>query len=648
MKDGFLKVAASSVTVSVADVLANRTAIEQRIDRADSERVNLLVLPELALSGYTCGDLFFSETLLAAAKEALLTLADYTRGKYPIVIVGLPIVHGGELYNAAAVLFNGEVLGIVPKTYLPNHSDMEEARRFASGAHVASGAVVHLGARDVPFGTDLLFAHRELRDYIFGVEICEDLWAPVPPSAALACAGALLIANPTASGESVGKAAHRRMLVESASARLLCAYVLACAGPEESTQDGVFARHHLIAQKGTILAENAPFADDSDLTVTEVDLQKLALERRKNASFASRRSGEFREIFFDQTVRQTRLVRPIAKTPFVPEGADAIAKRAELILNIQSHGLAKRITHTHARSIVLGISGGLDSTLALLVSVRAMAIAGRDRKDIIAVTMPCFGTTKRTKSNAVRLCELLGVTLREINIEASVKQHFADIGQSEDVHDVTYENSQARERTQVLMDLANKEGGFVVGTGDLSELALGWATYNGDHMSMYGVNGSVPKTLIRPIVRYEAERAEGELSAVLLDIVDTPVSPELLPANENGEIAQKTEDLVGPYELHDFYLYHMMRTGAGPAKMLRLARHAFRGEYTDETILHWMRVFFRRFFNQQFKRSCLPDGPKVGSVALSPRGDWRMPSDASSALWLSEIDALEREVKGEK
>ena len=488
-----------------------------------------------------------------------------------------------------------------------------------------------------PFGTDLLFACAELPDYTFGVELCEDLWVPCPPSTRLTAGGAAIIANLSASDEVIGKADYRRMLVSATSARLACGYIYCSASPTESTQDMVFSRHHLIAENGTILAENEPFAD-AELTITEIDVQRLMHERHRTTSYDA--VPGLRQIVFHQPLRRTQLTRPIAPNPFVPPYDDQLRARAEAILRIQSQGLKKRIEHTHAKTVVLGISGGLDSTLALLVCVRAFDLCGRSRKQIQCVTMPCFGTTKRTKSNAVKLCEELGVSVQEVNITAAVRQHFADIGHDESVHDVTYENCQARERTQVLMDIANQSGGLVIGTGDLSELALGWATYNGDHMSMYAVNCSVPKTLVRYIVQYEAASSAPALQAVLLDILDTPVSPELLPADENGQIAQKTEDLVGPYELHDFFLYHTLRFGTRPRKLFRMAKYAYAGKYDDETIRHWLKTFCRRFFQQQFKRSCIPDGPKVGSVTLSPRGDWRMPSDASSHLWLSEAEAL--------
>lgn len=640
MKDGFIKAAAASCEITVADTDECLKHIYEKIDEADRIGANLLVLPELCVTGYTCGDLFFSDLLLEKAEQALEKLVGYTVGKYPVVVCGVPLRFREKLFNCAAVICAGRLLGIVPKTVLPNYGEFYEMRQFTS-ASVLGGTVyrIRLCGEEVPFGTGLLFRHDTLREYCFGVELCEDVWAPETPSGALCRAGALIIANPSASDEVIGKEAYRVSLISATSARLICGYVYANAAPSESTQDMVFSAHHIIAENGTILAERKPFSEQNGLLVSEIDVRKLAHERHRNTGFLPGKAAE--EIIFSQAMRDTVLTRPVAPNPFVPPADSQINERAEAILKIQSYGLKKRLEHAHARTAVIGISGGLDSTLALLVAVRAMELCGRPHTDIIAVTMPCFGTTHRTKSNAVLLCEQLGVTLREINITNAVRQHFADIGQPEDLYDVTYENSQARERTQVLMDIANKSGGLVIGTGDLSELALGWATYNGDHMSMYGVNTSVPKTLVRYIVRYEAEHTDSEtLSAVLQDILDTPVSPELLPATESGEIAQKTEDLVGPYGLHDFFLYQVLRFGSSPRKIYRLARIAYAGVYPDDVILKWLKVFLRRFFIQQFKRSCMPDGPKVGSATLSPRGDWRMPSDASFRLWMEEADSL--------
>ena len=638
MKDGFIKAAAGTVDVVVADVEYNTQAVLARMREADAAGVNVLVLPELCLTGYTCGDLFFSDCLLGAVEPALQAIVEASKALYPVVAVGLPLRFGGKLYNCAAVVHAGRILGVVPKTHIPNYGEFYELRQFAS-ASVLGGRTYELTlcGQTVPFGAKLLFACAGMPDYTFGVELCEDLWVPCPPSTALCAGGAAIILNLSASDEVIGKAEYRRSLVSSTSARLVCGYVYCSASPTESTQDMVFSRHHLIAENGTILAENEPFGDAA-LTISEIDVQRLAHERHRVTTYDA--VPDLQTVLFHQPLRDTALTRHFAPNPFVPPYDEQLRARAEAILRIQSQGLKKRIEHTHAKTVVLGISGGLDSTLALLVCVRAFDLAGRSRKEIQCVTMPCFGTTKRTKSNAVALCQALGVSVQEVNITASVRQHFADIGHDEAVHDVTYENCQARERTQVLMDIANQSGGLVIGTGDLSELALGWATYNGDHMSMYAVNCSVPKTLVRYIVRYEADSSAPALRDILLDILDTPVSPELLPADENGQIAQKTEDLVGPYELHDFFLYHTLRFGSRPRKLFRMASYAYGGKYSRETILHWLKTFCRRFFQQQFKRSCIPDGPKVGSVTLSPRGDWRMPSDASSRLWLEEAEKL--------
>ncbi|MCI9469281.1 MAG: NAD(+) synthase [Oscillospiraceae bacterium] len=641
MKDGFIKVAAAGVSVTVADVKSNAAAIKARMEQADTMGLNLVVFPELCVTSYSCGDLFYSNTLQRAALAALEDLTAFSAGKYPVYVVGLPVRYRGKLYNCAAVLLDGQCLGIVPKTHLPNGGEFYEKRQFSSANELPSDAAVAVNGQPVPMGSDLVFAHEILDHYTFGVEICEDMWAPEPPCGRLCKNGAVIVANLSASDEVIGKADYRRTLISATTGRFACGYIYCAAGPEESTQDMVFSRHNLIAENGAILAENEPFGT-REFTISEIDVDRLANERHMNTTIPAD-GDDCCVIEFSQPVQETQLTRYPPKNPFVPADADELSARAESILQIQSYGLAKRMRHAWAKTAVIGISGGLDSTLAILVAVRAMKLLDRPLTDVVAVTMPCFGTTARTKSNAVKLCELLGVTLREVDITKSVLQHFQDIGHGADVLDVTYENAQARERTQVLMDIANQTSGIVVGTGDLSELALGWATYNGDHMSMYGVNASVPKTLVRYIVRHEAQTADKPLADVLFDILDTPVSPELLPADKNGEMSQKTEDLVGPYELHDFFLYHMLRTGAGPGKIFRLCKYAYGGAYDDKTILHWLRTFVRRFFVQQFKRSCLPDGPKVGTVTLSPRGDWRMPSDASSRIWLDEIDALEQQ-----
>jgi len=637
MKDGFIKVAAGSIETKVADVSANASEIKLRIDEADAQKVNLLVLPELCITGYTCGDLFYSDILLNGAKNALDEIREYTYDKYPVVVAGLPVKHLGKLYNCAAVIHNGNILALVPKTHLPNSGEAYEKRQFESGSDIYD-CTVDICGDAVDFGANIIFKNSESDGFAFGVEIGEDLWAPCPPSTSLCLAGAAVIANPAACSEGIGKPEYRRTLAASVSARLNCGYVYSDAGAGESTQDVVFSQHCIICENGSILAENEPFGTNS-ITVSEIDVDRLISERHKNTAFTPILEN-ISVIDFEQPVIETALTRKFEKNPFVPDNADEAKKRAELILKIQANGLKKRMEHTNAKTAVLGISGGLDSCLALLVSVRAFDLMKKSRKDIIAVTMPCFGTTSRTKSNAELLCNYLGVTLKTVNIAKSVTQHLEDIGHDINVHNVTYENAQARERTQVIMDIANDCSGLVIGTGDLSELALGWATYNGDHMSMYGVNASVPKTLVRHLVRYEADSSEKNLADVLYDILDTPVSPELLPAAKDGEISQKTEDLVGPYELHDFFLYYFVRLNFAPSKVYRLAKYAFTGEYSDDVILKWLKTFIRRFFNQQFKRSCLPDGPKVGTVSLSPRGDLKMPSDAVSNLWLNDLESM--------
>ena len=637
MKDGFIKVAAGTPDIRVADCEYNRAEITALIDKAHAAGVRILALPELCITGYTCQDLFFQQALLDGALNALREITEHTAGSDMLISVGCPLRFRGELYNCAVVLKAGKILGVVPKKFLPNYNEFYEKRHFTAAPEGQFD--IELFGESVPFGLGLLFECRAMPELVFAAELCEDLWAAEPPSISLALGGATIIANLSASNETIGKDMYRRELVNSQSARLLCGYVYASAGSGESTQDLVFGGHDIIAENGIILAESKLYS--TGLTVTEIDVQKLASERRRNTSFTGGIRPGMRRIPFDMEVRPTELTRIVRRTPFVPNTAAETDKRCEDILTMQAHGLEKRIRHTNAKTLVIGISGGLDSTLALLVCVEAMKLLGRPASDILAVTMPCFGTTKRTRSNAERLCELLGTQLRIIDIAASVKQHFRDIGHDESNHNVVYENGQARERTKILMDLANAENGMVVGTGDLSELALGWATYNGDHISMYGVNASVPKTLVRHIVKYYAGTVENaELREVLMSIFDTPVSPELLPADENGNIAQITEDLVGPYELHDFFLYNGIRWCFPPKKVFRLAEYTFAGSYDRDTILKWLRTFYRRFFSQQFKRSCLPDGVKVGSVTLSPRGDWRMPSDASPALWLKELEEL--------
>ena len=637
MKDGFLKAAAFSPALRVADCTYNAQQILADVQAAAARGVKLAVFPEFCLTGYTCGDLFLQHTLQTGALDALQTVLDGTRTLDTVVLVGLPLLIHGKLYNCAAVLCRGQLLGLVPKTYLPNYGEFYEKRQFTPGSTEVE--TITVCGQQVPFGTSLLFRCRSMPSFVLGVELCEDLWSALPPSTFHALAGATVIANLSASDETVGKAEYRRALVSNQSARLLCGYLYASAGHGESTQDMVFAGHDLIAENGTLLAETAPFA--GGIAETEIDCQRMEAERARNTSFELSRDG-YTTVEFDLELTETPLTRWIDPAPFVPGDPKRRAERCELILKMQADGLAKRLEHAHAKTAVIGISGGLDSCLALLVAVRAMKQLGRPASDVLAVTMPCFGTTHRTRSNAEILCDELQVSFKEIDIAETVHSHFRDIGQDESVLDVTFENGQARVRTLELMDTANRTGGLVVGTGDLSELALGWATYNGDHMSMYGVNAGVPKTLVRHIVQYVADTCgQPVLRDVLVDILDTPVSPELLPSATDGTIAQQTEKLVGPYELHDFYLYYVLRFGFGPAKIYHLALAAFAGRYEPEVLLAWLRNFYRRFFAQQFKRSCLPDGPKVGSVTLSPRADWRMPSDACNALWLKELDEIE-------
>ena len=635
-ENGFIRAASISPLLRVADCAYNAEQIIDAMQAFAAENVHLLCMPELSLTGYTCSDLFLQEPLLRGGEKALASILQASKGLNLVTLVGVPVRHNSKLYNCAAVVCSGELLGLVPKSYLPNYGEFYEKRHFVSG--MAEAECIEYAGQETLIGTHLLFACKQMPSFVLGVEICEDLWAPIPPSCAHALAGATVIANLSASDETIGKAAYRRDLVAGQSARLLCGYLYADAGHGESTTDMTFAGHNLIAENGVILAQAAPFSNEE--AITELDLGRMVQDRQHNTSF-SPQTEEYTTVEFELMPSELSLTREVSPTPFVPQDTQTRAERCELILRIQAEGLAKRIEHTHAKCAVLGISGGLDSCLALLVAVRACKVLDRDPKEIVALTMPCFGTTKRTRSNAEILCEALGVTFAEINITNTVKSHFADIGQDPETYDVTFENCQARVRTLELMDYANKNGGFVIGTGDLSELALGWATYNGDHMSMYGVNAGVPKTLVRHIVRYVADTCDQPtLQQVLLDILDTPVSPELLPTAEDGTIAQQTEKLVGPYELHDFYLYYVLRFGFGPVKIYHLARTAFAGKYEPETLLHWLQNFYRRFFAQQFKRSCLPDGPKVGSVTLSPRGDWRMPSDACNALWMTELEQI--------
>ena len=700
MKDGFIKVAAGTPDVQVADCEFNAAEIIKMVREMEAEGARVMVFPELCITAYTCGDLFWQENLLEEAKVQLMRIAEETADVDAIIFVGLPLEYKGKLYNVAAGLNHGEILGFVPKTYLPNYNEFYEARYFTSGEDV-DGTVtirrseyglhhdeemtdedVEFGLEaelealeeedsfeeleeiaeepdyidedeteefdevDVPISSNILFICQEMPKLKIAAEICEDLWVPNPPSVGHAYHGANLIVNLSASDEVVGKDSYRKSLVSAQSASLLCGYIYATAGEGESTQDVVYGGHNLIAENGTILAESRRFVNGA--LYADLDIHRLDNERRRMTTcrFVPDLAPEGQDVFYNEVYFNagrgvTPLTRKFDSRPFVPGIKEERERRCDEILNIQAMGLKKRLAHIHCQNAVIGLSGGLDSTLALLVTVRAFDMLGMPREKITAVTMPCFGTTDRTYNNACQLSECLGATLKEVNIREAVNLHFRDIGHDPEVHDVTYENGQARERTQILMDIANQSGGIVIGTGDLSELALGWATYNGDHMSMYAVNASVPKTLVRHLVRYYADTCEdAKLSEILLDILDTPVSPELLPPKD-GVISQKTEDLVGPYELHDFFLYYMLRWTFPPKKIFRLAQNAFAGEYDDETILKWLKTFYRRFFMQQFKRSCLPDGPKVGSVAVSPRGDLRMPSDACAKLWLKQIEELE-------
>ena len=637
MRYGFVRTAALAPKIKVADTGYNAQEIIRLMKEAWERGARILVFPELCITGYTCGELFLQELLLRQAKEALLEILDAGRGMDGLFFVGLPLAVQGKLYNTAAVFSDGKLLGLVPKTCIPNYGEFYEARHFAKAPE--SCRFIDWEGRKVPFGTDVLFCCRDMPGLLTAAEICEDVWAADPPSVRHALHGASVIVNLSASDEITGKEDYRRELLRIQSGRLVCGYVYASAGEGESSTDLVFGGHHLICENGTVLKESRRFQNET--IYGELDIERLQGERRRISTFPGEADEpEYVMVPYRMKDVDLPLERYVDKAPFVPDGKEEREKRCEEILMIQAMGLKKRMEHTGCRSVVIGISGGLDSTLALLVAAKACDLLQLERSCITAVTMPCFGTTDRTYRNACELTERLGAGLREVDIREAVTVHFRDIGQDQEKHDVTYENAQARERTQVLMDVANQTGGMVVGTGDMSELALGWATYNGDHMSMYGVNASVPKTLVRHLVRYYADTCgDDRLSAVLLDILDTPVSPELLPPRD-GVIAQKTEDLVGPYELHDFYLYHMLRYGSAPDKIYYLAKHAFRGEYEDAVILKWLKTFVRRFFFFLFKRSCLPDGPKVGSVAVSPRGDLRMPSDASAALWLDCLENL--------
>ncbi|MFG6329427.1 MAG: NAD(+) synthase [Lachnospiraceae bacterium] len=647
MKDNFIKVAAVTPDIRVGDTKFNTKSIIKNIMEVYEKGVKLAVFPELCITGYTCGDLFLQDTLLQGALDGLVEICNFSGNNDidMLIVVGLPFMYNSRLYNTAAVIHNGTLLGIVPKQNIPNYSEFYEARHFTAAPFKTEVInIPELSAYcldGVVFGSKILFQAINIPGFVLGIDICEDLWMPVPPSCYHAMASASIIANLSASDETTGKNIYRRELVGSQSARLVCAYIYADAGEGESSTDLVFSGHNIIAENGNILAETERFTNQA--AITEIDLGRLASERRRMTTFDIKpplEAGYTVASFHFCNISETVLTRKYPRTPFVPGNKSDMEQRCNEILNIQAMGLKKRLAHTNCQNAVVGISGGLDSTLALLITVKSFDTLGLDRKGIQAVTMPCFGTTGRTYNNSCSLAKKLGVTLKEVPVHEAVNLHFRDIGHDASVHDVTYENAQARQRTLILMDIANQSGGMVIGTGDMSELALGWATYNGDHMSMYGVNSSVPKTLVRYLVLYYAETCnDNELKDILMDVLDTPVSPELLPP-EDGRISQKTEDLVGPYELHDFFLYYMMRFGYTPSKIYRLARYTFDGSYSGETIYKWMCTFYRRFFSQQFKRSCIPDGPKVGSVALSPRGDWRMPSDACVNIWLDNLEKL--------
>ena len=637
MDYGFIKVAAATPKIKVADVDCNTELICNQIDEAAKNGAKVLVFPELCLTGYTCSDLFWQSLMLEKVKEKTIEIARYSKDYDMLIMIGIPYEHNGKLYNVGVVLHKGKVLGVVTKKHLPNYSEFYEARHFTKGFEKV--VTVDFAGQKVPMGMNILFKCENRPDMVIGVEICEDLWVPNPPSIRHTMAGATIIANLSASDEVTGKSIYRRDLVAGQSARLICGYIYADAGEGESSTDLVYSAHNMIAENGRMLAEAKRFINQT--VYGDIDLDRIKNERRKMTTYDSKDEEDYTVVTFEMNMDNNELSAKINNMPFVPGDIAKRNERCEEILTIQAMGLKKRLEHTNAKSAVICISGGLDSTLALLVTVRAFDMLGRDRKGIVAVTMPGFGTTDRTYDNALKMIEKLGTTFIEINISDAANEHFKAIGHDSSIHDVTYENVQARQRTLYLMNLANQYNGFVVGTGDLSELALGWATYNGDHMSMYGVNASIPKTLVRHLVRYYADTCDDiELNKVLMDVLDTPVSPELLPTQDNGEIAQKTEDLVGPYELHDFFMYYMLRLGYTPKKIYYLARNAFEGIYDDETILKWLKTFYRRFFAQQFKRSCLPDGPKVGTVAVSPRGDLRMPSDACATIWLKELEEI--------
>ena len=639
---GFIKVGAAVPKLKVADTLYNLDETKKLIMEAQKNNISMLVFPELSITSYTCGDLFGQDILIKAAEAAVDNLCQFSRDKNILLFVGAPVELEQYLFNCAIAILNGRIIGIVPKTFIPNYSEYYEKRWFSSGSEIAIDEVIFCGQK-VPFGTDIIFQNSDIKEYCIGVEICEDLWAPIPPSSYAAICGATVLVNLSASNELVSKAAYRAELVKQQSGRLVAAYVYSSSGVHESTTDVVFSGHSIIAENGTIFEQSERFSRKSSITSTDIDLHRLCAERRKNITFKDSLKiyqRPMRRILFKQDIVEcSNISRKIDPYPFVPLNEATRNERCQEIFNIQVAGLAKRLEHTGYSKAVIGVSGGLDSTLALLVIIKTFKVLGIQRDNIFAITMPGFGTTDRTYTNTIKLCKTLNTNLKEISIVEASLLHFKDINHDKSVLDVTYENVQARERTQILMDIANKEGGLVIGTGDLSELALGWSTYNGDHMSMYAVNCSIPKTLVRSLVHWAAENeVDTYTSEILIDILNTPVSPELLPADKSGKISQKTEDIIGPYELHDFFLYHMLKYGAPPKKVFYLAKYAFGDKYSGDEIKKWLKVFYRRFFSQQFKRSCIPDGPKVGTISLSPRGDWRMPSDASASLWLMELE----------
>ena len=642
---GFIRVGSALPKCKLADCIYNTEELIQILQQANEKQIQILVFPELSITAYTCGDLFFQHSLLEYAEKGLNDIIKASQNIDVFAVVGTPVVIDNQLFNCAVAIYKGNILGVVPKSYLPNYSEFQEKRWFSPAKQLLSSEIVLCGQK-IPVGTDLIFKAEQIPYCKIGIEICEDLWSVIPPSSYQALSGATILLNPSASNELASKYDYRKQLISQQSSRCIAVYVYSSSGVGESTQDMVFSGHGLIYENGTLLKESERFIKETQLIYADVDLELLQNDRMKNTTFSENQycHTAFREITFSMKPQTNieELQRIVKPHPFIPENNEYLDKRCQDIFNIQVAGLARRIEHTKAKSVVVGISGGLDSTLALLVSVKACDYLGISAKHVIGITMPGFGTTDRTYQNALSLMEALGIQTREISIQKAALQHFEDIGHDASIHDVTYENTQARERTQILMDIANKENGFVVGTGDLSELALGWATYNGDHMSMYGVNAGVPKTLIRVLVRWIAEYGSlyQKANEILFDVLDTPVSPELLPPDEKGNINQKTEEIVGPYELHDFFLYYVVRFGFSPSKILFLAEYAFKGEYERETLLKWLKNFYHRFFMQQFKRSCMPDGPKVGTISLSPRGDWRMPSDAFNHVWVEEVNKL--------